>query len=157
MFRNFGMILVLFAALIFSFGCAKKQVKQTEIDQAEEETVQVVEEEPEAVVEATAEPTPAPVAETPRGRKYRVVKADTLWDISGTDGVLGDPWLWPLLYKANHSEIDDPDLIFADQEFSVPKGATANEMSDATDDAKNTPRYRAHSDPRKSLPLDYLD
>jgi len=149
------MTLVVAATLIFVFGCAGPKIKTTEIDEAEQ-TAQVVEETPEAVVEQpTAVPTKAP--EAPRERKYRVVKADTLWDISGLGEVMSDPWLWPLLYKANHAEIDDPDLIFVDQEFSIPKGASQADMSDATDDAKNTPRYRAHSEPRKNLPLDYLD
>ena len=154
MSRNIGLVFVLSVALVFAFGCAKKQVKQTDIDAAEEATEQAVVEEPEAV-EPTPEPTPEPVA--PKERGYRVVKEDNLWDISGMESVLGDPWLWPLVYKANHAEIDDPDLIYVDQEFTIPKGATASEMSAATEDAKNTPRYRRHSEPRKTLPLDYLD
>jgi LysM repeat protein len=143
------------ATLIFVFGCAGPKIKTTDIDEAQADTVQVVEETPEAIVEATVVPTQAPVA--PRERKYRVVKTDTLWDISGLGEVMSDPWLWPLLYKANHAEIDDPDLIFVDQEFSIPKGASQTDMSDATQDSKETPRYRAHSEPRQNLPLDYLD
>ncbi len=155
MFRNFGLILVLPVVLVLALGCSKKQVKETEID-AVEEKVEAVVEEPEAAatVEVVEEATAVP---QPRERKYQVVKEDTLWDISGMGEVLSDPWLWPLIYKANHAEIDDPDLIYAGQEFAVPKGATAVEMTEATADAKNTPRFRSHSNPRQRLPLDYLD
>lgn len=40
---------------------------------------------------------------------YRVVKGDTLWDISAL--FLKTPWLWPRLWQAN-SQIENPHLIY---------------------------------------------
>lgn len=50
---------------------------------------------------------------------YRVGKGDNLWDIASADAIYGDPFAWPLIYKANSGKIDDPDLIFPEQEFTI--------------------------------------
>ncbi len=56
---------------------------------------------------------------------YTVVRGDTLWDISGR--ILGDNFLWKLIYEENRSVIgDNPDLIYPAQAFSIPKNKAAN-------------------------------
>jgi nucleoid-associated protein YgaU len=50
---------------------------------------------------------------------YRVGKGDNLWDIASADAIYGDAFAWPLIYKANSGKIDDPDLIFPEQEFTI--------------------------------------
>jgi nucleoid-associated protein YgaU len=50
---------------------------------------------------------------------YRVGSGDNLWDIASADAIYGDPFAWPLIYKANSGKIDDPDLIFPEQEFTI--------------------------------------
>jgi hypothetical protein len=51
---------------------------------------------------------------------YTVKKGDTLWDISGQ--YLQDPFRWPRVFEANRGKINDPDLIFPEQEFVLPGG-----------------------------------
>jgi len=42
---------------------------------------------------------------------YDVVKGDCLWDIAGKKNVYADSFQWPLLWKANRDQIQNPDLI----------------------------------------------
>jgi Sec-independent protein translocase protein TatA len=66
---------------------------------------------------------------------YTVVSGDNLWNISGQSAVYGNPYQWPLIYKANSDKIKDADLIFPGQEFSIPS-ATASEIDAAVEHAK---------------------
>ena len=36
---------------------------------------------------------------------YTVVRGDNLWNISGKSSIYGDPYQWPLIYKANRDQI----------------------------------------------------
>lgn len=67
--------------------------------------------------------------------EYTVVRGDNLWDISGKDSIYGNPYQWPLIYKANADQIKDADLIFPGQVFDIPK-ATASEIDAAIQHAK---------------------
>ncbi len=67
--------------------------------------------------------------------EYTVVRGDNLWDISGKDSIYGNPYQWPLIYKANADQIRDADLIFPGQVFSIPK-ASASEIDAAIQHAK---------------------
>ncbi len=49
---------------------------------------------------------------------YRVEEGDTLWGIAET--VLGDPSLWPALYRANRDRIKDPREVYPGQRLTVP-------------------------------------
>lgn len=66
---------------------------------------------------------------------YRVVNGDNLWDISGQASVYGNPYQWPLIYKANMDQIDDADLIYPGQYFNIPN-ATAADSAAAIEHAK---------------------
>lgn len=61
---------------------------------------------------------PEPVVEPAPVRGHRVVVGDTLWDISAA--TYGDPTRWPEVYEANRDQIADPDLIFPDQQLTLP-------------------------------------
>jgi hypothetical protein len=126
-------------------GCSKKRVEGTEVPAAPQtsETVQ-------------AAPAPMPVVAVKEHEKYTVVKGDTLWDISGSSSIYGDSFQWPLLFKANRDQIQDPDLIYPDQTFSVRRDFGANEIQRARDAASATPKYVPHSKPRETLPVDYF-
>ncbi|HHJ12950.1 MAG TPA: hypothetical protein ENJ79_01030 [Gammaproteobacteria bacterium] len=58
-----------------------------------------------------------------------------MWDISGKDTIYGNPYQWPLIYKANADQIKDADLIFPGQVFEIPN-ASASEIDAAIQHAK---------------------
>jgi nucleoid-associated protein YgaU len=66
---------------------------------------------------------------------YLVVSGDNLWSISAQDTIYGDPYMWPLIYKANSGQIKDADLIFPGQYFYIPK-AKGPERAAAIEHAK---------------------
>lgn len=70
---------------------------------------------------------------------WTVVRGDTLWGIAKKDNVYADPFMWPLIYKANRSQIKDPDLIFPKQTFDVPQDYSAGDKKSAIREAKNRP------------------
>ncbi len=83
--------------------------------------------------------TAAPVAKKPMmtadSSDYTVVSGDNLWNISAKDSVYGNPYQWPLIYKANADKIKDADLIYAGQVFTVPSASNAD-VSAAVQHAK---------------------
>jgi LysM repeat protein len=60
-------------------------------------------------------------------RVYTVQRGNTLFGIARQFYGHGD--VWPYLYKINRSKIDDPDLIYAGQEFSVPANPPASVLN----------------------------
>jgi len=62
---------------------------------------------------------------TDTGGSYTVIRGDNLWNISGQSAVYNNPYQWPLIYKANSDQINDADLIFPGQEFSIPVASGA--------------------------------
>jgi len=59
--------------------------------------------------------------EEPQEIMYTVVKGDHLWGIAGKPQHFGNSFAWPVLYQANRDQIKDPDLIYPNQVFKVPK------------------------------------
>jgi nucleoid-associated protein YgaU len=57
----------------------------------------------------------------PYPTNHVVIKGETLWWIAEYKQIYDDPFQWPLIYKANRSKIKDPDLIFPDQNFVIPR------------------------------------
>lgn len=106
----------------------------------------------ETPMAAAPAPTPEP---TPAPQRYTVVKGDTLWGIAGQSGIYGDNFQWPLVFKANRDQIQDPDIIEVNQDFSISKEFTPEEVQTAIENAKKTPRYKHHTKPRKHLPIEY--
>ncbi len=51
---------------------------------------------------------------------YTVVKGDHLWGIAKKKEHYGNPFAWPVIYKANRDQIKNPDLIYPNQVFKVP-------------------------------------
>ena len=67
---------------------------------------------------------------------YTVVRGDNLWNISGKSSIYGDPYQWPLIFKANRSQIKDPDLIYPGQNFAIDRNASSSEIDAAINHAR---------------------
>ncbi|NDV26305.1 LysM peptidoglycan-binding domain-containing protein [Desulfovibrio sp. JC010] len=122
-------LLAIAFSLMFTLGCAKKQVQQEEVVVVEETEVVVVEEEP-----ATVPPTPMEIYESEYKSlptSHVVTKGECLWWIAEYQQIYNDPFMWPLIYKANRDQIKNPDLIYPGQSLEVPRaGFTLDEVKD---------------------------
>lgn len=67
---------------------------------------------------------------------YTVAQGDSLWSIAGKGQTYGNPYAWPLIYKANKAQIKDADLIFAGQSFSIDTAISGVDMDAAVQHAK---------------------
>ncbi len=150
--RLIAVLTVIF--LILATGCARRgDLKKTAVPE-EDTSGMSIDLPPE-------EETPPPVQEeeqvasAPEPMKYIVQKGDTLWDISKMGNIYSDPFMWPLIFRANRDEIEDPDIIEIGQEFVIKKDFSSDEIKDARQKAMDTPKYRPHTAPRKKLPLKY--
>ena len=107
-----------------------------------------------AMSAATTEVVEEPVAEeSPYIGGYLVVSGDNLWNIAGQDTIYSDPYMWPLIYKANSGQIKDADLIFPGQYFYIPKARGA-ERAAAMEHAKNRGAWTLGE--TEASDLDYL-
>jgi hypothetical protein len=106
---------------------------------------------PEAAVSSPG----ASDASTAGRSSYVVKKGDSLWTIAGQSGVLGDPFRWPLLFKANRDQIQDPDFIDVSLDLNYKTDYTADEIADAVKKAQITPPFQPRKRPRKVLPIQY--
>jgi nucleoid-associated protein YgaU len=142
--RRINLLLVIIVALAFMFSaCCKKQVKK---QQPIPQPVKKVEqpkpvEKPAPVVKE--EPKPQPKEEvstkpvTPSLPTYHEVKkGECLWKIAEYKEIYNDPFMWPLIYRANKEKIKDPDLIFPKQVFRIPRDYTESQKQDAIHFAK---------------------
>ncbi len=72
-------------------------------------------------------------------KSYVVKRGDTLWGIAAKDYIYGDPWQWPLIYRANRDKIRNPHLIFPKQKLRIPRDITCKDIIDARREALKTP------------------
>lgn len=112
-----------------------------------EEPVQETAPPPEAAPapEPQAEPAPEPMMEQKTEEvmvveegvtSYTVVRGDSLWAISSYRVIYGNPYQWPLIYKANADQIKDADLIYPGQVFSIPRDMSASQIEAAIQHAR---------------------
>ena len=66
---------------------------------------------------------PDQVIKIPRGLPYswKVYKGECLWKIAGYPEVYDNPAQWPMIYRANKDKIKNPDLIYPNQVFEIPR------------------------------------
>ena len=86
---------------------------------------------------------------------YSVEGGDNLWGISGKNEVYGDSYQWPLIYKANRSQIKDADLIYPGQVLDIDQNASDAERNAAVRHAKTRGAWSV-GDVEQS-DLDYLN
>jgi nucleoid-associated protein YgaU len=103
-------------------------------NKAEEAAAEAIEAQMAAAEEA--EEIVIVVDESPYLGGYLVVSGDNLWNIAGQDTVYSNPFMWPLIYKANSGQIKDADMIHPGQYFYIPKARGA-ERAAAIEHAKN--------------------
>ena len=77
----------------------------------------------------------------PEGWKTYIVKdrperRDCLWRIAGFKKIYGNPLLWPRIYRANKSQIRNPDLIYPGQEFDIPPESGTTSKKAAIEEAE---------------------
>ena len=107
-----------------------------------------------AANEAMKEEEAATVAdESPYLGGYLVVSGDNLWNIAGQDTVYSNPFMWPLIYKANSGQIKDADMIHPGQYFYIPKARGA-ERAAAIEHAKSRGSWTLGE--TEASDLDYL-
>ena len=78
--------------------------------------------------------------------EYTVETGDTLSEISDKEKIYGDWTLWPLIYDANRSQVNDPDLVHPGQNLDIPRDYQGEEEVDA--------RYRARN---RNQPISLYD
>lgn len=76
-------------------------------------------------------PTPAPAPQAVSDDSYTVVRGDHLWGISAKSSIYGDPYQWPLIYRANRDRIEDADLIHPGQVLTIRRGASSADVQAA--------------------------
>jgi nucleoid-associated protein YgaU len=91
--------------------------------------------------------------ESPYIGGYLVTGGDNLWSIAAQDSIYGNPYQWPLIYKANSGQIKDADLIFPGQYFYIPKARGAD-RANAIAHAKNRGAWTIGE--TEASDLDYL-
>ena len=95
-------------------------------------------EEPNTAPETTnADPEPMADAEPMEtaSDSYEVNQGDHLWGISGSS--YGNPYKWPLIYKANSDKIKDADLIYPGQVLDIDTDPSDADSAAAISHAKS--------------------
>jgi hypothetical protein len=82
-----------------------------------------------------AEPKPEPES-GPSFMSYDVQRGDSLWKISGKSSVYGNPYQWPLIYRANVDRIRDADLIYPGQQLRIERDPASADVDDAVRHAR---------------------
>jgi nucleoid-associated protein YgaU len=126
--QAYNKILFPFLGIVFAAGCASTEPAK-----------EAPKEEAPAVAEVKPAPAPEPVAPKEVRKPddtYNVVRGDHLWGISSKPAIYGNPYQWPLIYKANRDRIKDADLIEPGQVFTINRNASGAEVDAAVQHAK---------------------
>lgn len=86
--------------------------------------------------ETASAPKTSMQGEARNNDSYLVQDGDSLWTIASQQLVYGDPYRWPLLYKANQTHIEDADLIEPGQLLVIRRDWTRAEVDAAIEHAR---------------------
>lgn len=93
------------------------------------------------------------LSQTEEIKDYKVMRGDTLWDISGKE--LDDPFLWPKVWKEN-PEVRNPDRIYPNQTIRIPLYLLQKEQKEeapaAPEAVTEAPRKVKVEEPKKVEP-----
>jgi LysM repeat protein len=131
------MLLTIACCVVFALGCAKKVEPAPAPAPAVAETRAV----------APAPMSPRQIYEADYAKlptSYTVAKGNCLWWISEFKQIYNDPFMWPLIFKANRAKIKNANLIYPGQVLDVPRAF-------ALDDVKAA-RVKAGKSKKKSAP-----
>lgn len=89
---------------------------------------------------------PSPPKDVPKPVPPEIVYLDqvtvsvgeTLFSLSSRRDIYGEPYLWPLIYKANRDQIKDPQQIFEGQVFAIPRDKSEQELEAARIEARGS-------------------
>jgi len=70
-------------------------------------------------------------------KEHVVQFGECLWKICQEAQVYNNPLIWPIIYKANRSQIRDPDLIYPGQRFIIPRELEEDQIEGASLEAKS--------------------
>lgn len=115
-------LLAVAASLVFVWGCAKKVTTEP----AQE--VVVKEQEVDKVLTPLERYEQDYYSKLPAS--HTVVKGECLWWIAEYQQIYNDPFMWPFIYKANRDQINNPDLIYPAQTFSIPRSFGLDETKE---------------------------
>ena len=69
--------------------------------------------------------------------QYTVLRGDNLWDIASYRVIYGNPYQWPLIFRANQDQIADADLIQPGQVLVIPRESAASQIEMAIQHARS--------------------
>jgi len=131
----------------------EERLKAAEAAKAEEDARKRAEEETRLKAEeetrARAAEKAKAAAEAGGKASHEVVKGESLWKIAKHKDVYKNPFMWPLIYKANHDKINDPDMIYPKQILSIPREFSSGDKDKATHHAKTRGEWSLHDGPEK--------
>lgn len=69
---------------------------------------------------------------------YTVSGKETLWEIAARKEIYADPFLWPLIYRANRDQITDPRIIHSGQRLAIPRNTPREELLEVRNAARKS-------------------
>ena len=120
-------LVILMMSLGLAVGCAS-----TPEDTSDQAADQATETQPVQAEEAASASSQSAAS----ADSYQVMSGDNLWNISAKGDVYANPYQWPLIYKANRSQIKDADLIYPGQVFDIDRNASSADVDAAIEHAK---------------------